>query len=579
MRALRRILTTILCASLVMPAAIAQQAAVKTRASQKARHAPKLVVVLVVDQMRGDYIERYGHQWTKGLRRLVERGAWFRQAAYPYMNTITCAGHATISTGSVPATHGVILNAWWDREAGKQVSCTEDPRAQTISYGAPAKGNHSAFRLEVPTLADELRVQTGAGSRVVTLAVKARGAIMLAGHRADAATWFDSSSGAWVTTTAYTSSPVPFVEKFVKSHPVERDFGKTWTRALPESAYLFQDSAAGEKPPRGWSGTFPHALRGRVEKPDAQFYGMWTESPLADAYVGKMAAAAVDALGLGKAAGTDYLAVSFDVLDSVGHDFGPQSHEVQDVLVHLDATLGKLFINLDRAVGTANYVVAFSADHGVAPIPEQMVAQGIDAGRVVIQDVTARIEKALEPSLGAGKHVARMSYPDVYFAPGVYQKMDADPAMMKAVLDAVRATAGVWRVYRREEMKAARESQDATARAVALSYYEGRSGDLMVVPRPYWFFVNASNETPPGSAATHGTSHGYDQRVPVILMGRGIKAGEYLSAASPADIAPTLALLCGITLARADGRVLAEALELRPASRQTGGGPGTEKKN
>jgi len=169
---LRKILATMVCAGLVAPSALAQRETGVRRAAQKTTNAPKLVVVLVVDQMRGDYPERYGHQWTKGLRRLLEQGARFRQAAYAYMNTITCAGHSTISTGSNPATHGIVLNAWWDRETGKQVGCTEDPRAQTISYGAPAKGGHSAFRLEVPTLADELRAQSGGKTRVVTMAVK-----------------------------------------------------------------------------------------------------------------------------------------------------------------------------------------------------------------------------------------------------------------------------------------------------------------------------------------------------------------------------------------------------------------------
>ncbi|MBI1737875.1 MAG: alkaline phosphatase family protein [Acidobacteria bacterium] len=562
-QALRKILATIVCAGLVATSAPAQREATRTRAAQKTtNHAPKLVVVLVVDQMRGDYIERYGHQWTKGLRRLVKQGAWYRQAAYTYMNTITCAGHATISTGSIPATHGVILNAWWDRETGKQVSCTEDPKARTISYGAPAIGAHSAFRLEVPTLADELRAQLDGNARVVTMAVKARAAIMLAGHRADAATWFDAGSGAWVTTSAFTAAPVPFVESFLKSHPVERDFGKVWTRVLPESAYLFKDAEAGERPPEGWSEVFPHPLEGKSEKPDAQFYRLWAESPFADAYVGEMAAATVDALGLGKGPGTDYLAMSFGALDSVGHAFGPQSHEVQDTLVRLDETIGKLLAHLDHAVGAKNYVVAFSADHGVAPIPEQMMGEGIEAGRVATSDVIARVEKAMEPLLGAGKHVARMTYPDLYFMSGVYAKLQADATAMAAVKEAIRGVPGVWRVYRSEELENAKGSGDAIMRAIALSYYPGRSGDMVVVPKPYWFLVNEAKSVPAGSATTHGTPHGYDQHVPVILMGNGIKGGEYLNAASPADIAPTLAFLCAITLARADGRVLAEALEM-----------------
>jgi predicted AlkP superfamily pyrophosphatase or phosphodiesterase len=354
---------------------------------------------------------------------------------------------------------------------------------------------------------------------------------------------------------------VPFVESFVRSHPLEQDFGKAWTRALPQSAYLFEDAGVGERPPEGWSDSFPHMLRGKSEKPDAQFYGLWAKSPFADAYVREMAVAAVDALKLGKDPDTDYVAVSFDALDGVGHAFGPHSQEVQDTLVRLDATVGTLLAHLDRAVGAQNYVVAFSADHGVAPIPEQMIRDGIDAGRVATSEVVARVEKALEPLLGAGKHVAHMTYSDLYFMPGVYAKLQADATAMAAVQEAMSGVPGIWKVYRSEELHNARSSGDPTMRAAALSYYPGRSGDMVIVPKPYWPLLNDAKTAPAGSATTHGTSHGYDQRVPLILMGHGIKSGEYLNAASPADIAPTLAFLCGITLARADGRVLAEALE------------------
>ena len=587
-----------MCAALLVPGLAPAPRYIEAAQPWPSRARPKLVVLLVVDQMRADYIDKFQHQWTGGLRRLIDGGAWFRQAAYPYLSTVTCAGHATISTGTFPATHGMVLNAWWDRESGKGRGCTEDPRSQVISYSAAAKGGHSPVRLAVPTFADELRAQMGPSSRIVILSLKPRSAIMLAGQRADVVTWFDTGAGSWVTSLAYTTSPVSFLEKFLQAHPVEKDFGKSWSRTLPDRAYLFEDNAADEKPPPGWTAIFPHGLKGQSNepaqnqatgipseslagKPDIGFYEAWVESPFSDAYLGRMAQAAVDALGLGKGRGTDFLGVGFSALDFVGHDFGPRSHEVQDMLVRLDATVGALLSHLDRAVGPGNYVVALSADHGVAPIPEQMSREGLDAGRIVTNQVVERVEQALEPLFGpgkpaknqsdsisrgslAGKHVARMLYTDFYFAPGVYQKLAADSAAMQAAMDAILAVPGVWRVFRGDELGDLRDTGDRVARAAALSYYPGRSGDLIVVPKPYWFFVLASEELPPGPAATHGTAYAYDARVPLILMGRGIKPGEYLVPATPADIAPTLAFLCGITLARTDGRVLAEALVARP---------------
>jgi predicted AlkP superfamily pyrophosphatase or phosphodiesterase len=539
---------------------------------------PRLVVLLVVDQMRADYIDRFRHQWRGGLRRLIEDGAWFSQAAYPYLNTVTCVGHATISTGTFPATRGIVLNAWWDRESMQELGCTTDSQSKTISNRAAVKEGHSAARLLVPTFAEQLHSQFGSASRTVTFSLKPRSAIMLAGRRGDVVAWFEAKAGAWVTSSAYETSPVPFLEDFLKAHPVDNDFGKTWNRALPAAAYLFEDDAAGEKPPSGWTAAFPHALNGRSKTPDKGFHEAWQESPFSDAYLGHLAQAAVDALGLGRGPGIDFLGVGFSALDLVGHDFGPRSHEVQDMLVRLDATIGALLLHLDSAVGPGNYVVALTSDHGVAPIPEQMTRRGLDAGRILTKQIEDRVESALTPVFGPGKHVARMAYTDLYFAPGIYRRLTADPSAMQAVLDAILAMPGVSRVFRGEELQTWRAGDDRITRAAALSYYPGRSGDLIVVPKPYWFFVADSKEIPgepgpPGPAATHGTAYLYDSRVPLILMGRGIKRGEYLVPATPADIAPTLGHLCGITLAQSDGRVLAEALEPRPRTLPARGQP------
>jgi predicted AlkP superfamily pyrophosphatase or phosphodiesterase len=522
--------------------------------------APKLVVIIVVDQMRADYIEKFGRQWTAGLRQLVDHGAWFRQAAYPYMNTVTCAGHATISTGAFPATHGMIENGWWDRESGRVVGCTEDPKSPLVSYGTPAAGGNGPSRLLAVTLSDELRVQMPSPPRIVSLSIKERTAVTLAGRRGDAVTWFNDQAHSWVTSTAYANAPVPFVAQFIKAHPVEAEYGKVWTRSLPESAYLYADQAAEERPPRGWTNTFPHPLTSASGAADPEFYEKWVDSPFSSDYLGQLAEASIDALGLGKGRSTDYLAISFSEIDAAGHAFGPRSHEVQDALIKLDAVIGSLLTHLDRAVGPDDYVLALSSDHGVAPIPEQMIREGFDAGRLVTGDVVSRLDKALEPLTGGARAVAQMVYADLYFAPGVMDKLTANPAAMRAAIDAVRSVPGVWRVLRADEVRDRRPTDDPVARAVALSYYPGRSGDLIVVPRPYWFLVNPETPASPSAGTTHGTLHSYDVRVPIVLMGRGIKSGEYTTGTTPADIAPTLAFLCGITLAHPDGRVLSEAL-------------------
>src|SRR5262245_24369478 len=389
----------------------------------------KLVVMLVVDQMRGDYVDKFRGQWTGGLKRLVEQGAWFREAAYPYAATETCVGHATISTGALPATHGMVANAWWDRDGQKMKACTADPKAKNSGYaGTTAKGGDSAWRLRVPTLTDELRFQSGAATRVVTFSLKARSAIMLGGHKADAVTWADG--GGWVTSNVY--GTLPFIDDFVKTRPIKDDYGKTWTLSLPPSAYLYDDKATGAVAPEGWDLSFPHSLRGKGagSEPDAEFYGQWATSPFADVYLTKLAELAVDQLGLGKSGGIDYLGVSYSSPDYVGHAFGPRSWEIQDTYVKLDRDLEDLLAHLDAKVGSGNYVVALSADHGVVPVPEDMQKTGADAGVLHMPEVQQKVEDALKTLNYPAPAVAQIASTDLYFSAGTYDKLKTDPAAM-----------------------------------------------------------------------------------------------------------------------------------------------------
>jgi predicted AlkP superfamily pyrophosphatase or phosphodiesterase len=517
------------------------------------------VVMLVIDQMRGDYVDKFLGQWTGGLRRLVEEGAWFRNGAYPYAALETCVGHATISTGALPATHGMVANAWWDRETQKMVTCTADPNAKNVGYaGVVAKGGDSAWRMELPSFAEELKFQTNGATRVVTFSLKARSAITIAGHKADAVTWADG--GGWVTSSVYGTAP--FVEAYAQAHPVKQDYGKTWTLSLPESSYWYEEKALGAVAPDGWELTFPHPLRGKAagNEPDAAFYEQWASSPYADTYLTHFAEAGVDALGLGKGRGIDFLGVSYSSVDYVGHEFGPRSREIQDVLVRLDKDLGELFAHLDQKVGRGNYVVALSADHGVVPVPEDMQKTGANAGLLRLIEVQDKMEKALEPFNLAKPAIARIAGSDVYLAPGVYEKLKQDAKAMRAVTDAALAQPGVAEVFRAEQVQNRPATQSPTRRAMADSYFPGRSGDLFIVPKPYWLM----DGTPGAKTRSYGTGHGapynYDQHVPVLFLGFGIQHGEYYGEATPADIAPTLASLCGITLASRDGRVLADAI-------------------
>lgn len=513
---------------------------------------PKVVVLLVVDQFRADYIDRYRHQWSSGLKRLVGEGAWFHQAYYPYFNAVTCPGHATVSTGAVPALHGMILNNWWDRARSRSVTCTEDERYTTISYGKPVSAvGDSAARMLLPAFADEVRAQRVPTPHIVAFSLKARAAIPLGGRKPDAVAWFDDS-GAWITSSAFARAPVPAVADFIRRNPVERDFGRRWERTLPAASYLYESPPIGLRVANGMTATFPHRLNGLSAGPDETFYDQWQSSPFADEYLSHLAFSVAESVGFAATPGPHLLAISFSTLDKVGHDFGPDSHEVQDILVRLDRTLGDLFASLDRLVGAGNYTVALTGDHGVPPVPERLAELGIDAGRVRSQLLTAVAEQSIAKTLGAGKHVANLSHNFLYLEPGVYEKLRGDPAGLRTLAADLTRVPGVARVYSRDDLETPRPAGDRIGQQAALSYFEGRSGDLMIVFKPYWIDSN--------STTTHGSGYQYDTHVPLLLMGAGIAAGEYLTPASPADIAPTLAFLCGITLPQVSGRVLTEAL-------------------
>jgi predicted AlkP superfamily pyrophosphatase or phosphodiesterase len=514
-------------------------------------------VVLVVDQMRADYVERFRGDWTAGLQRLVTDGAWFSNAAYPYLGTYTCPGHATVATGAFPHLHGIMQNTWWDRGARRIVACTDDDAAPTLVYPGGTDSGASAARLLLPTLADQLRAQR-AGTRVATVALKARSAIMLAGHGGDAVTWMDESYDRWATSTAFTARRVPAVQALLAANPVDADFGQTWNRRLTAERYATPDDGEGESPPRGWTASFPHVLNGDNDKtPSRDFRGQWARSPFADAYVGRFAASLAESLQFGHGGATDFLGIGFSSPDLVGHAFGPRSQEVQDIYAQLDVTIGHLLDRLDTLVGKDRYVVALTADHGVSLLPENGAMSRQDTGRVSTARIAEQLERAAQAATsGSGSTIARVNGSDVYFTDGGREQLTKSPAALNAVVAALESQPGVGRVFRPERLRAGADSSEPLLRAASLSYVPRASGDLVFALKPGWISV--------ASGTTHGTANPDDQRVPVILMGPGIRPGVYRDAVTPADIAPTLASLVGITLPRAEGRPLNAVLSPTP---------------
>jgi arylsulfatase A-like enzyme len=519
----------------------------------QSRPAPTLLVLVVVDQMRADYLERFSGRFTGGFRRLREHGRIFEQAFYPYLNTVTCAGHATLGTGAWPKTHGIILNEWYRRELGRLRSCTADADTTPVQYvGVPEKEGHSARELRVPTLAERLRARWPQ-SRAVSLAVKPRSAVMMAGKGATAVTWVGADG--WQTSTAYASAPLPEVVRALGPQPYERERGIVWERLDDQATYEGTDAGVGERPPTGWTNLFPHPLL----SPEApkEFIELWQTSPFADEQLGALAASLTESYQLGRRSVVDFLAVSFPAVDKVGHDFGPESHELQDTLVRLDRTLGTLLSALDRLVGRERYVLALSADHGVAPVPEARRAKGEAGGRVALATVAEAVNAALTAAgLGPGPHVARVEYTEVYLTEAARAKVTAE--LIGPALAAIRALPGVRTAVWTPSL-AALDSSDPMVRAIQAGFVLDRSGDITLAPAPYWIFVPGRNPNG-GNATTHGSANDYDQHVPLIFLGAPFPPGRVRDTATPADVAPTLAAAVGLPYGGVEGRPLAAAV-------------------
>jgi predicted AlkP superfamily pyrophosphatase or phosphodiesterase len=545
----RTVLSAVILAFLIVLLPAESRLSARQTASQSA---PRLLVLLVLDQFPSEYIELYGRHLTRGLRRMIDEGALFTEAAYPYGATATCAGHSTIGTGAFPQRHGMVGNEWYDRQLDKRVTCEEDPSVQPVvlSEGTTTT-RHSAAHMKIPNLADELRRQLPRQPLIVSVAEKARSAIGLGGHGGPGtAVMWRGSGRVWSTSTAYTREPWPDAQQFLRLNTIAGAYGHVWTKLLPEEAYLFVDDDPAEPRPAPWGRTFPHTIHSPNGPDDGVFSTAWTRSPLADAFVVDLAIHFLQSRQLGRQAGTDMLALSLASLDGAGHQYGPRSHEVQDVLARADLAIGRLLDALDQSVGAGNYVVALTADHGVARIPEQVLAEGGQGGR--LGPLGAVTENYLQWALGPGRYVGLAEGSQIALTPAALAKLRERQDVKNGLLSVLAASPGVAKVFDREQLSATTETDDPDLRAWRLSFMADRSGDIALIMKPGWIYGNLGTN--------HGSQNPYDQRVPVMLYGAGVRKGRYPGSASPADVAPTLASLAGITLPNAQGRVLSEAL-------------------
>lgn len=528
--------------------------------------APALVVVITVDQFRGDYLARFREHFVPGgFNLLLERGANFTNCRYAHAVSKTACGHAVVLTGVHANVHGIVNNAWTDRATLQRVNCVEDDTVQTIGRpesrggvrlpGAESAPGSSPRRLLASTVGDELKLLRGGGAKVIGISSKDRSAILLAGKLADAAYWMDK--GTIVSSTHYMRELPAWVRAFNAAGRVESYFGKTWDRLLAAAAYdtlQGPDDMAGEQGDYGMGQTFPRRVTGGADNITPAFYEAFEGSPFKSEVLVDFARAVVENENLGRRGVTDLLCLSFSVNDVVGHNYGPDSHEVMDITLRTDRMLADFLAFLDGRVGLKNCTIVFTADHGVAPLPERVKAANaaMSAGRIDTPRLLKTCEDALNAAfgpLGDGRRWLLVDENWLFFHRDVLrEKKLASAAAEKVVRDALLTLEFVEAAYTRTDLDAG-EIRGPYAHGVLLSHHSARSGDVYYHMKPFW----VDRKT----GSNHGTPYNYDVHVPLVWFGAGVKTGTFSERVGVEDIAPTLAHLLGISAPpMSTGRVL-----------------------
>jgi len=498
---------------------------------------PKLVVGLVVDQMRWDYLYRYYNRYANGgFKRLINDGFSVENTYIPYTPTYTACGHTCIYTGSVPAVHGIIGNDWYDPETKKSVYCTEDSTVTTVGSTPSAEGNMSPKNMLTTTITDELRLATNFKGKVIGISLKDRGSILPAGHTANAAYWYQGSTGNWITSSYYMKEVPAWIAEYNKLKLANKFYAKNWSTLYPIETYV--NSTADEKAYEGKSSTFPHQL---AQFTDKNFDAI-RSTPYGNTITLDLAKLAILSEDLGQDNITDFLAVSCSATDYVGHAYGPNSIEAEDTYLRLDKDFEEFFNYLDKKVGKGNYTIFLTADHGAAHVPGFMNENKLPAGVVSDKEIAGKLNTYLNNKFKVNNVVLKSMNNQIIF--------DHDKTDNGSVSFDVLKSASVEFLKRLDGFQNAVDIskisqttlQEIQKKMITNGYNARRSGDIYYVLQPNWFNGGSTG-------TTHGSWNPYDSHIPLVFMGWGIKPGASNTTHYMTDIAPTLAALLHIQMA------------------------------
>jgi len=487
---------------------------------------PRLVVGIVVDQMKFEYLPRF---WTKfgdgGFKRLVNGGYVFTNHHYNYFPTYTAPGHASIYTGATPAVHGIVGNDWYDRSRGKLRYVVQDDSVDTVGAD-DAAGKMSPRNLLSTTVTDELK-KSVPGAKVVSLSIKDRAAILPAGHLADQVFWYDFDTGDFITSTWYAHELPDWVRKFNEQGLALEYSHRTWEPLLPLAEYTEsdEDGAAHEHPLEGEEApVFPHEMQGSLSR--------IVTSPFADELLGSFTKAAVDAVELGADEATDFLALSFSPPDYVGHRFGPRSVEIEDMYLRLDRQLAGILSYLDEKVGKGNYLLFLTADHGVVEVPQSLMSRGLPGGDFDSRTMVQKLQVYLQQKYGDGEWVARYVNQQVYLNRELIEQRGLTLNLLQDdVAGFLRRFQGVVATNTAHRYAAA-EYVDGLESFYQKGFFAARSGDVFIHLGPGW--LDSKHRT------SHGSPYNYDTHVPLIFYGWQVPQGLSNRRTVTPQIAPTI---------------------------------------
>lgn len=501
---------------------------------------PKIIVGMMVDQMRWDYLYRFQDRYTEGgFKRLIREGFSCENTLIDYSPTVTACGHVSVYTGSVPAIHGIVGNGWYERDLGKEVGCVDDKSVNLVGSAEGGTGESPRNNLST-TITDQLRIASNFQSKTVGVAIKDRASILPAGHAATAAFWYNGSDGNFVTSTYYMDELPEWAKRFNDKKVVDSYFKNDWNTLYPINTYTlstaddksYEGTANGEAKP-----VFPHNLKQFIGKN----YGAVRTTPYGNTLTFDFAKAAIEGYNLGGGKFTDFLAVSFSSPDAIGHTYGPNSIEIEDNYLRLDKELADFFTYLDKRFGKGNYLYFITADHGVSESPGFYLENKMPSGAIEDKDFSKALLDGLKEKYGIEKPVLSFSNSQLYMNWEAFDKKGINRSDVgRTIKDILLKAPGIANVLESEALGTAPVPEHIKSMLIR-GYNVKRSGDFVVIPQPTWKGGSLKG-------ATHGTWYPYDAHIPLVWMGWKIKPGHTNRVTGMTDIAPTLAALLHIQM-------------------------------